>query len=113
MIDLRRLREEPAYRHGIERKRVRAGLLDELRNRDHARFVKHDRRCSFELHPNPPSRPAPVVSMALCGLAHVRTRVERRTVLQLTEQRALAFVDDRRHDDLRDGVQVTRRAVRP
>ncbi|HEY5013456.1 MAG TPA: serine--tRNA ligase, partial [Acidimicrobiia bacterium] len=30
MIDLRRLREEPAYREGIERKRVRPGLLDEL-----------------------------------------------------------------------------------
>ena len=30
MIDLRRLREEPGYRIGIERKRVRAGLLDEL-----------------------------------------------------------------------------------
>jgi seryl-tRNA synthetase len=30
VIDLRRLREEPAYRVGIERKRVREGLLDEL-----------------------------------------------------------------------------------
>jgi seryl-tRNA synthetase len=30
VIDLRRLREEPAYRVGIERKRVRDGLLDEL-----------------------------------------------------------------------------------
>jgi seryl-tRNA synthetase len=30
VIDVRRLREEPAYRRGIERKRVRAGLLDEL-----------------------------------------------------------------------------------
>jgi seryl-tRNA synthetase len=30
VIDLRRLREEPAYREGIERKRVRPGLLDEL-----------------------------------------------------------------------------------
>ena len=30
MIDLRRLREEPAYRLGIERKRVRAGLIDEV-----------------------------------------------------------------------------------
>ncbi|MDQ1461954.1 MAG: seryl-tRNA synthetase [Actinomycetota bacterium] len=30
MIDLRRLREEPAYRTGIERKRVQPGLLDEL-----------------------------------------------------------------------------------
>jgi seryl-tRNA synthetase len=30
MIDLRRLREEAEYRIGIERKRVRAGLIDEL-----------------------------------------------------------------------------------
>jgi seryl-tRNA synthetase len=30
VIDLRRLREEPAYRVGVERKRVRDGLLDEL-----------------------------------------------------------------------------------
>ena len=30
MIDLKRLRDEPAYRTGIERKRVRAGLLDEV-----------------------------------------------------------------------------------
>lgn len=30
MIDLRRLRGDPAYRRGIERKRVRPGLLDEL-----------------------------------------------------------------------------------
>ena len=30
MIDLRRLREEPGYRIGIERKRVREGLIDEV-----------------------------------------------------------------------------------
>ncbi len=30
MIDLKRLRDEPEYRRGIERKRVRAGLLDEV-----------------------------------------------------------------------------------
>jgi seryl-tRNA synthetase len=30
VIDLRRLREEPAYRKGIERKRVRAGLIDDV-----------------------------------------------------------------------------------
>jgi seryl-tRNA synthetase len=30
VIDLRRLREDPEYRRGIERKRVRPGLLDEL-----------------------------------------------------------------------------------
>lgn len=30
MIDLKRLRDEPEYRAGIERKRVRAGLIDEL-----------------------------------------------------------------------------------
>lgn len=30
MIDLKRLRDEPAYRAGIERKRVRAGLIDDV-----------------------------------------------------------------------------------
>ncbi len=30
MIDLKRLRDEPDYRFGIERKRVRAGLIDEV-----------------------------------------------------------------------------------
>lgn len=30
MIDLRRLRDDAAYRHGIERKRAREGLLDEV-----------------------------------------------------------------------------------
>ena len=30
MIDLKRLRDEPEYRHGIERKRVRPGLVDEV-----------------------------------------------------------------------------------
>ena len=30
MIDLKRLRDEPEYRRGIERKRVRAGLVDEV-----------------------------------------------------------------------------------
>lgn len=30
MIDVKRLREEPEYRRGIERKRVRSGLIDEL-----------------------------------------------------------------------------------
>ncbi len=39
MIDLRRLREEPAYRVGIERKRVRPGLLDELLELDGRRRV--------------------------------------------------------------------------
>jgi seryl-tRNA synthetase len=43
VIDLRRLREEPAYRVGIERKRVRDGLLDELLELDgRARVVRHD-----------------------------------------------------------------------
>ena len=30
MIDLKRLRDEPDYRNGIERKRVRAGLIDDV-----------------------------------------------------------------------------------
>ena len=30
MIDLKRLRSEPEYRRGVERKRVRAGLIDEV-----------------------------------------------------------------------------------
>ena len=30
MIDLKRLRDEPGYRDGIERKRVRAGLIDDV-----------------------------------------------------------------------------------
>jgi seryl-tRNA synthetase len=30
VIDLKRLRDEPDYRHGIERKRVRPGLIDEV-----------------------------------------------------------------------------------
>jgi len=37
MIDLKRLRDEPDYRAGIERKRVRAGLIDELVAADDAR----------------------------------------------------------------------------
>ena len=39
MIDLKRLRDEPDYRAGIERKRVRAGLIDELLAADDARRV--------------------------------------------------------------------------
>ena len=30
MIDLKRLRDEPEYRRGVERKRVRDGLIDEV-----------------------------------------------------------------------------------
>ena len=37
MIDLKRLREEPEYREGIERKRVAAGLLDDVLAADAAR----------------------------------------------------------------------------
>ncbi len=37
MIDLKRLRGEPEYRAGVERKRVRDGLLDELLAADDAR----------------------------------------------------------------------------
>jgi seryl-tRNA synthetase len=37
VIDLKRLREEPAYREGIERKRVRDGLLDDVLAADAAR----------------------------------------------------------------------------
>ncbi len=37
MIDVRRLREEPEFRAGIERKRVRDGLLDEVLAADDAR----------------------------------------------------------------------------
>jgi seryl-tRNA synthetase len=37
VIDVKRLREEPEYRRGIERKRVRPGLLDEVVGRDETR----------------------------------------------------------------------------
>jgi seryl-tRNA synthetase len=37
LIDVRRLREEPEFRAGIERKRVRDGLLDEVLAADDAR----------------------------------------------------------------------------
>jgi seryl-tRNA synthetase len=37
VIDVKRLRDDPTYRAGIERKRVRAGLLDELLATDDAR----------------------------------------------------------------------------
>lgn len=37
MIDLRRLRTEPEYRRGIERKRVRPGLIDEVLEADDER----------------------------------------------------------------------------
>ncbi len=37
MIDLKALRDEPEYRAGIERKRVRAGLIDEVLAADDAR----------------------------------------------------------------------------
>jgi seryl-tRNA synthetase len=40
VIDLKRLRDEPEYRVGIERKRVREGLLDELLVADDARRAK-------------------------------------------------------------------------
>jgi seryl-tRNA synthetase len=36
VIDLKRLRDEPEYRRGIERKRVRAGLIDEVLDVDAA-----------------------------------------------------------------------------
>ena len=37
MIDLKRLREEPGYREGIERKRVAPGLIDEVLAADDTR----------------------------------------------------------------------------
>ena len=37
MIDLKRLRDDPEYRVGIERKRVRAGLIDEVLAAEDAR----------------------------------------------------------------------------
>ncbi len=37
MIDLRRLRDEPEYRAGIERKRVAPGLIDDVLAADAAR----------------------------------------------------------------------------
>ncbi len=40
MIDLRRLRDEPSYRAGIERKRVAAGLIDTVLEADAARREK-------------------------------------------------------------------------
>ena len=43
MIDLKRLRDEPEYRRGIERKRVRAGLIDDVLEADAAhRAVVHE-----------------------------------------------------------------------
>ena len=40
MIDLKRLRDEPGYRAGIERKRVRDGLIDDLLAADDRRRTK-------------------------------------------------------------------------
>ena len=40
MIDLKRLRDEPEYRRGIERKRVRPGLIDEVLALDEARRAR-------------------------------------------------------------------------
>ncbi len=40
MIDVKRLREEPEYRRGVERKRVRAGLVDEVLAADEARRAR-------------------------------------------------------------------------
>jgi seryl-tRNA synthetase len=37
MIDVRRLRDDPEYRRGIERKRVRGGLIDDVLGADEAR----------------------------------------------------------------------------
>jgi len=39
LIDLKRLRDEPEYRRGIERKRVRGGLIDEVLTADAAHRV--------------------------------------------------------------------------
>ena len=68
MIDLRRLRDEPGYREGIERKRVEEGLLDELLQFDaesrELRKVVDDLRArqnkvSKEIgHASPEDRPA-------------------------------------------------------
>jgi seryl-tRNA synthetase len=41
MIDLRRLRDDPEYRAGIERKRVRAGLIDDVLALDERRRALH------------------------------------------------------------------------
>ena len=40
MIDVKRLREEPEYRRGVERKRVRPGLIDEVLAADEARRAR-------------------------------------------------------------------------
>lgn len=41
MIDLRRLRDEPAYREGIERKRVRPGLVEQVLDLDARHRAAH------------------------------------------------------------------------
>ena len=41
MIDVRKLRHDPAYRRGIERKRVRPGLVDAVLELDERRRVAH------------------------------------------------------------------------
>jgi seryl-tRNA synthetase len=43
VIDLKRLRDEPEYRRGIERKRVRAGLIDEVLALDEQRRARQQR----------------------------------------------------------------------
>jgi len=40
VIDLKRLRDEPEYRRGIERKRVREGLIDDVLETNAEDFVK-------------------------------------------------------------------------
>ena len=76
MIDLKRLREEPGYREGIERKRVAPGLIDEVLAADDTRrrllgeveeLRARQNAASKEIgKSSPEERPAKIAAAAAC-----------------------------------------------
>jgi seryl-tRNA synthetase len=116
VIDLKRLREEPAYRDGIERKRVAPGLVDDAlaadaRKREQQRTVEELRTrqnaASKEIgRAAPEERPAKVAAAAalkdeLKGLEEELTRLDaevRAMALQLPNPADASVPDGGEHD---------------
>jgi seryl-tRNA synthetase len=121
VIDLKRLRDEPEYREGIERKRVRAGLVDEVLSADAARReqLKHveelrtrQNAASKEIGKAPPDERPAKIEAAGALKAELQTLEDALQQLELEVRALVLLVPNPADSSVPDGGEDDGASVR-
>ena len=108
LIDLKRLRDEPEYRRGIERKRVRAGLIDEVLAVDETQraLATRSRRCGRAR-----TRPSKEIGKAAAPTAPAKIEIAAKLKEELAAEEQVLQDADARLRELRVVDSRPRRRV--